>query len=299
MIVARTFAAIALALVLAFHGGSVPTAAAGERIERQIEVDGWTRSYTLFLPDEPSSRNRWPLIVAFHPAFAQGIFMERVAALHAGPGGGNFAVAYPDGIRRAWNAGDCCGMPYRRGIDDVAFYRAVVADVGQLLPLEPDVYLTGFSNGARMVFHIMCVAPQNVAAAATVGATRDMETCASSRIPLLHIHGADDKGSPALGGRVPGRLGDQVGYISPAPEVAEDVARRNGCSAAAGSIAKARTLGTTCTTYCAGRAGEVLLCIIPDTGHVWPGAAAGPAFLGRSRPDLAATEEILRFFNRH
>lgn len=292
--IAGLLAALGLALAPA-------VAAASQVIERKLSVDGRERTYTLVVPDDAGGRSAWPVIVAFHPAAARGDWMFERTRLHAAPGGANFVVAYPDGFYPTWNAGDCCGRANRAEIDDVAFFRAMLRDIASLVPIRDKAYLAGFSNGARMVYHLMCTTPDLVAAGVAVGATRDMTSCKSSRIPLLHIHGLEDKGSPVEGGRIGGMFGDDIGYMEPARTVAETVARRNGCNPDRTSEVDARSaLGTTCTVWnaCPGDA-DVMLCLVPEMGHAWPGAPAGLRRFGPFRPDLAGSAFAVSFFARH
>jgi len=288
-------AAPALVLALVAHAAS-----AAEEVRRTLRVDGVERSYILFLPDDPDARGAWPVIVGFHPAIAQGRYMRERARLQAAPGAENYVLAFPDGRFRTWNAGDCCGRAYRSGVDDMAFLRAIIADIGSIVGTEDEVYLTGFSNGARMVYHIMCVAPDMVAAAVTIGATRNMDDCAPSRIPLMHIHGAEDEGSPVEGGQLDGLIGKRIGYMEPARSVAAVVAQRNGCGGSTRAEAKQDTLGTTCEAWtgCPGSA-EVVLCIVPDMGHTWPGEPESLRMFAPYRPDLDASRAVIRFFDRH
>lgn len=295
----RTFLKTCLAVLLIC--GLLPAASqASQVVKRSIQVGGLERSYILVLPDNPSAKSRWPVIVGYHPAAAKGNWMLERAALHRAPGGNEYVVAYPDGYYPTFNAGDCCGRAFRNKVDDTAFFRAMLADISNIVPTEPGAFVTGFSNGARMSYHLMCVLPDLVRAAAPVGATRNVDNCKSSRIPLLHIHGEDDKGSPLNGGQVAGRIGEQIGYMESAADVFNAVARRNGCSRTATQINMQRELGTTCTAYksCGGGA-ETTLCVVPNLGHAWPGAPRGLPKFGPFRPELAASTAIVRFFNQH
>jgi len=47
-----------------------------------------------------------------------------------------------------WNAGQCCGLPVTRHIDDVGFLLKVISDVAARTPVDlRRVYVTGISNG--------------------------------------------------------------------------------------------------------------------------------------------------------
>ena len=88
----------------------------------------------------------------------------------------------PDGIR-TWNAGgvhngyNCVsGNAWNNGVDDIAYVRALAADIGARLDVEPKrVFATGFSNGAALTQGLACqtadvfaaIAPVSVASRAT------------------------------------------------------------------------------------------------------------------------------------
>jgi hypothetical protein len=67
---------------------------------------------------------------------------------------GQFVVAYPDGLGRAWNTGGgCCGTPGRTNADDIGFITAMVSAIERQLPVDANrVYATGISNGGIMAY---------------------------------------------------------------------------------------------------------------------------------------------------
>lgn len=63
-------------------------------------------------------------------------------------------VVYPAGYDRSWDAGYCCGPAQRLGVDDLAFFEAMIHAVFNSEPgtSARQMYLAGFSNGGRMAF---------------------------------------------------------------------------------------------------------------------------------------------------
>ncbi len=288
-----------LALLIGFGLLSFPQpAVAAERLERQVEVDGEQRTFTVYLPENVTSGRNWRVMIVFHPFMGTGEFMEEVAQFQSTPGGENFIIVYPDGFRRTWNAGGCCGAAERRDIDDIAFFEAILKDVGTLASIRPKVYLTGFSNGALLVYQLMCMVPDQIAAAAPFASYLPPDRfadCDFGIIPLLHIHGAEDPVAPVDGG-----MTNVFGLLPPARQTVEMVARRNGCDMDSPEELAFPDLGTTCLHYAgACRGAEVNLCIIPDLGHVWPGMEGRGGRFGPDRPDVRGSEAIIRFFLRH
>lgn len=292
-------------LILAFLVGvgivAVPEpATAAERIERTLRIDGIRRSYTVYLPRNAASKRDLRVMFVFHPAIGTGKFMEDATRLHQLPGSDEFVVVYPDGFMRTWNAGSCCGMAEKRNIDDVGFFKAMMRDVGTLASIRPKAYLTGFSNGALLVYHLMCKAGDQVAAAAPFAAylpPDQLRNCRGGPVPLMHLHGDADPGAPVEGGQT-----NYLGLLPPARQTVEAVARMNGADLGNPGYVEMPALDTTCLRY-TGRtdAAEASLCVIPGLGHVWPGMeprSEGGKF-GPARPDLQGSEAVLRFFLRH
>ncbi|KCV81449.1 putative hydrolase [Actibacterium atlanticum] len=268
-------------------------------MERKISVGGTKRSYVLYLPDNLSARSSWPVIIAYHPALGTGQGMADITKLHQ-TAGDKFIVAYPDGFRRTFNAGDCCGVAEKRNIDDVGFFKAMMADIGSMAPVQSKAYLTGYSNGARMVYHLVCNVPEMVAAAAPFAATRNMDNCKSSRVPVLHIHGDADEGSPVDGGYAQsGLMKNSLGYMEPAQSVVSRIASRNGCASGGATISESGLGNSICKRYSTCSGGETILCVVPGLGHVWPGAPAGSKRFGPARPDLNGSRAVVNFFLRH
>ncbi|WP_093966575.1 alpha/beta hydrolase family esterase [Actibacterium lipolyticum] len=296
-------ALIAGAMAAVFALAPAPSSAQ-QRIERELRVDGRSRSYIAILPENVSSGKALRVMMAFHPALGTADFMEKTTRLHKAKGANNFITVYPDGFRRTWNAGDCCGLAEKRNIDDIGFFKAIMADLSTIAPIQKKAYITGYSNGAVMVYQLVCKVPGLVAAAAPFAATHPMKNCASGAVPLMHMHGASDQGSPVEGGYAKSAaMKKSLGYMTPAAEVVAIVAKRNGCTNSTTKKSEG-SLGTTCTFYnqCNGNA-NAILCVIPKLGHTWPGAeeakgAMGDKF-GPARPDLNGSRAVVNFFLNH
>lgn len=125
-----------------------------------------------------------------------------------------FIVAYLDGTRvgrvlpptmLGWNAGGgCCGVPAAKGVDDVGYIRAAVADLVRRYGIDPArVFVMGHSNGAMMAQRLMCETDIFAAAVALSGPLNlPVQTCPAARgRRILAIHGADDRNVPVAGGR--------------------------------------------------------------------------------------------------
>lgn len=246
-----------------------------------IEVDGSERSYDLFVPSGYDTRAEGPLVLNFHGLFGspsqQAVFSEfNDAAEDHG-----MLVAYPEGIGQSFNAGVCCGEASSSGVDDVAFARAIVADVSGKMCVDPSrVYATGMSNGGHMAHRLACEAADLFAATASVtGVLSLVAPCTPSRpISMVQFHGTSD---------------NIVGY-APVPAMMEAWAARNGCSAVSETTFDEGDMH--CETWPGCDAGvEVSFCTIDGGGHCWPGN--GDCLFGHSSTELHASEVIATLFD--
>lgn len=276
--------------------GRMTSAQAADSDSQSIEIEfqGMTRSYRLYVPAGKASAPR-PLIVALHGGWGTGKSMEDLTNLDSTAGGAGYAVAYPDGVSRAWNAGSCCGKPMKEGVDDVGFLRAVVADVARRTPIDTKrVYGTGFSNGAMMVHRVACDAPDLFAAIAPASGGLMVQDCKSKRpTPALLIQGRADPRIPWDGGIFEGN------FRPAARDVLASLAGRAQCSKEEAVVERKGVVQCVTRKGCAAGA-EVTLCGLDGVGHQWAGAKELlPRLLGKGTTQYNASAEMVRFFSRH
>ena len=115
-----------------------------------------------FLSAPPTNRPT-ALVLVLH-GLANGTFtIARQTGFTAYGQAHHLAIAYPVGVRHAWNAGSCCGGAHQ---DDTAYLVAVVRDVQRHLHVDAArVYVVGFSNGGMMALTVLCQRPDVFAAA--------------------------------------------------------------------------------------------------------------------------------------
>lgn len=300
----QTMRALAFLSALAIIGFG-DSAQAFERQNVELSLGRQTRTFTVFWPDNLSRRTSWPVLIAFHPGLADGAYMERTSRFHSRTE--DYIVVYPDGFRRSWNAGDCCGRAVRRNIDDLAFFDAMMSALDQIIKgeagaahsTESRAYLTGFSNGAIMAYHIACNRPNRVAAIAPVASSYSaLASCDSRGTPVLHIHGLLDRSAPYDGGSSEVQTFDQR-YQTPARDTVAAFAGQNNCNLTTDTVTISK-LRTNCNEYrgCGGL--ETVICLIEGQGHTWPGTEASTMFGGKFGPgrlDIDGSGAVLDFFN--
>lgn len=275
---------------------------------QELQVQG--RKVLVHLPVGYDGSRPAPLVLAFHGGGGWAEFMAddekyglQKKAVEAG-----FVVAFPNGYSKlpsakfaTWNAGGCCGDARDRGVDDVAFARAVVAAIKGRYSIDASrVFATGMSNGGMMSHRLACEAADVFRAVASVAGTDATTSCTPSRpISVLHIHAKDDDHILFNGGAGPGAFRDESTVMSflSVPETISRWVQRDHCAAPA-----QRTLdkaGAYCESHsgCAGGV-SVQLCVTDTGGHSWPGAASVRRGKEAASQALDANDVIWRFFEQ-
>lgn len=263
--------------------------------EGRLRVGGIERSYRLFVPSTISSARPAALVVALHGGYGTGETMAEQSGFDALAEREGFLVVYPDGLKRAWNAGGCCGPPMERNIDDVAFIRAVIADLRARQVIDAArIYGTGFSNGAMLLHRIACEAPGTFAAIAPVSGGLMLPACAATQgTSALMIQGRLDERIPWDGGVF------NDSYRPSIRELVTGLAQRGHCGAEEQSTERGE--GYECYTRVGCSAGqEVSWCSLARVGHQWAGGKTFmPRVLGPNDGSFPTSEKIWGFFQRH
>ena len=244
--------------------------------DRTLLVNGMTRSYVLHVPAAYDSTKPTPLVVDFHGVGGTGKSERIDSPYPAALDPEGVVMAFPDGLKgpagTAWNVGPCCVAD----VDDVAFARAVVAQVQGLACVDAKrVYAVGVLTGGGMAHYVACRAGDLFAAVAPAAfdlLAENVADCSPPRpVTIISFRGAADSRVPYEGGRsslVPGLpltfLGAQATY--------DKWAEIDGCVGTASPVD-----GNGCSAYsgCNGGA-EVMLCTQPggdepgDPSISWP-----------------------------
>ncbi len=261
---------------------AAPALAAGTSTH-SIDFDGRNRDFRVHRPATVTSSA--PLVVVLHCGFGSARQAELSYGWNQQAAAGRFIVAYPDAIRRSWNAGTCCGAASSTNLDDAGFVEAVVHRIAALTPIDSRrVYVTGMSNGAMLALRIAC-RTDTFAAIAPVAGTLVTSCPAPRPASLLQIHGTADPRVPYGGGP-----GQAIGLDGNARVDGPAIPAVNATFRAANSCAPPRqtVIGpiTTSSAQCAGGR-EVRLVSIAGGGHTWPTSPYN------------ATAQIWRFFAAH
>jgi len=109
---------------------------------RSLEVDKRTRTYLVHVPPKYDPKKPTPVVLAFHGGGSNAEQMVRFCGLNETADKHGFIVVYPSGTGRlknalTWNGGNCCDYAMQQKVDDVAFTRALLDDLGKVVTVDP------------------------------------------------------------------------------------------------------------------------------------------------------------------
>lgn len=260
----------------------------------QISVDGQDRTYRVFVPPTLDRRRPVPLVMVLHGGASNAEDTVKTTLFEREAAAGDFIVVYPEGTRREWNAGTCCGSAPRRDPDDVGFLTQVLARLQADYPVDRGrVFVTGVSNGAMMAYRFACERADRVTAMAAVAGAVVVDPCRPSRpVSVLEIHGTEDQLVPYLGGTPEAPEAQAAPPYASTSEIIRRWAEVDGCPPPSPSQPTvAGPVRTESWTGCRNGA-AVTLITVQGGGHVWFASGLGPA-----NGALDATGTIWRFFS--
>jgi polyhydroxybutyrate depolymerase len=294
-----------LALTAHFSATCPAHAATGGR--DTLVHDGITRSYVVRLPPRAAATDRrLPLVLVLHGGGGNAANAEQMTGFTVKAGQEGFIVVYPEGTSRfgdkllSWNAGHCCAYAMKNDVDDVGFIRALLEKLALSHPVDLErVYVTGMSNGAMMSHRLGIELSDRIAAIApVVGALFGDEPPPRQPVPALMINGMQDEHVPWRGGEPGGRSSRSWDGtpVKPSLHQAEFWSRSNGC--AAPLVRRETPAWIEWRDSCA-PSHDVVLYLMKDNGHAWPGGEKGSRRGDEPSTALNATDVIWEFFAVH
>ena len=236
--------------------------------ERDLVVDGVTRTYSLHVPQSYAGTSPVPLVLDFHPMTLGATWEKDNSGYGPLADQEGFVVVWPHGMNGTWDLGPCCTTS--SPADDFAFARAIVRQLSTQACIDPArVYAVGFSLGGSMAYYLGCQQAEVFAAVAVSSMDLFVDSqlsCEPSRpITEISFRGSADTVVPYAGGvSSPPGSPDLTTELLGAVGTFEKWATINQCQ---GDPSDADANG--CSTYSACQSGaEVTLCTVLDGAQV-------------------------------
>lgn len=272
--------------------------------KQQIVVNGLTREFLIYIPEQLSVAARVPVIISLHGTLGSAEQMMGFADFRPLADKDKFIIVCPEGITQTWNDGRAT-KANKEGIDDVGFINQLITHLIATYPIdERRFYLTGMSNGGFMASLLACKMPERIAGMTAVAATMDKVSGIKpvKPLPVMYIHGTKDRLVPYAGGATKAAGGNVYSH----EEVIKLWCDVNECDhfPVTMQIADNAGDGTSVTekefTNPTTRI-KVISYTIVNGGHTWPCGPqyAPPNFVGLVSHNLNACEVIWNFFKQY
>jgi polyhydroxybutyrate depolymerase len=243
----------------------------------QMEVDGLTREYLLYVPKSYDPEKPMPLVIAFPAGLQTPEAMAETSKWHVLGEQVGFITAYPAFVDLWWNDG-VVTKPDVLEVDDINFVKALIEDIAQKWCVDRDhIFASGGSNGGNMSARLACEMSDQIAAVGTVaGGAFPLKAGCKPQRPIPHIvfYGTADDTLPYEGGDSPTL--DEFGFadLPPVEDGMKAWAKLNECDLNPTENAITGEISVFRYTNCE-RNAEVRLFRIEGGGHDWPGSATG------------------------
>ncbi len=273
---------------------------------RTLMMGEQKRTYLVHVPKGYDPKKPAPIVLALHGAAMNGPMMVWFSGLNKKSDEAGFIVVYPSGTGTGpfltWNAGGFKGKWAEGKADDVAFIGKLLDDLGTVVKVdEKRVYACGMSNGGMMCYRLAAELSDRIAAIAPVAGTIAIDESKPKRpVPVIHFHGTKDTFVPfeMAKGKTPAFM-----KLKGVGESVQTWVKLNGCDEKPKNdvLTKAGDeMKVTRRTYGGGKDGsEVVLIVIEDGGHTWPGQQPPVGFIGKSVTTVSANDLMWEFFKKH
>ncbi|MDT0595238.1 alpha/beta hydrolase-fold protein [Glaciecola petra] len=160
------------------------------KITKQIEVNGITREYIIYVPENYTRNTSQPLLMSFHGLTGNMELNYGNTKFNEQAESNNFIAVHPNGLSNRWTL-------TADNNADVDFIQALLDEVEKDFNIDSNrIYSTGMSMGGFFSFHLACKLSDRIAAIASVTGSmyqHAINDCSPSKpMPILQIHGTED-----------------------------------------------------------------------------------------------------------
>lgn len=147
-----------------------------------MRVNNVSRNLLVHAPSGVAGR---PLLLSLHGLNQDAAYQRSTTAWEAVADTAKFVVVFPNAVNKSWDIS---------GTNDINFLTAIMDSVAKRYNTDKNrVYVSGFSMGGMMSYHVANRIADRVAAIAPVSGYLFANPVASSRpMPIIHIHGTTD-----------------------------------------------------------------------------------------------------------
>ena len=146
-----------------------------------ITVDGKSRSMLVYAPSG-IEKNR-PLIIQMHGMNQDAPYQKNAAKWESIADTARFVVVFPNGENKAWDIS---------GNKDLNFIKAIINEMYSKYGIDKNrVYVSGFSMGGMMSYHVANKMGDQIAAIAPVSGGGGVNS-PKRAMPIMHTHGTSD-----------------------------------------------------------------------------------------------------------
>ncbi len=165
------------------------------------------REYFIYTPKSYDSKKALPLVFAFHGYGGTAYMFMHNSGFNDLADKDGFIVVYPQGSllngKGHWNVG---GWTRNSTTDDVGFMKLLIDEIKKSYDIDASkIFAAGMSNGGYMSIQLACEMGDTFRAVASVTGSMTPEMhkkcTANNEIPVLQLHGTNDRVVPYEGGQ--------------------------------------------------------------------------------------------------
>ena len=283
-----------MTLMLLFYGGYDDTV---DLPVQTLTYDNVVREYYVSYPENSDSSA--PLIINMHGFGSYAIQQKNYSQMDSYAHSKGVAVVYPEAINNSWNVGTGRGLNRQ---DDVGFINVLIDSIATDYNIDLNrIYACGMSNGGYMSYELICSLSDKITAFGSVTGNfmlNDDQSCSVSReIPLIHIHGTDDRLVDYTDSRhYAMNTMDSVNYWAKHNQLSE-----LEIQAIDDVVPSDKTYVEKFTFYRNNSDTKVVHFKVYNGGHQWFGSPVGDWFwiklgLGNNNHEINASKELVDFF---
>ena len=289
-------------------------AQSGELIDHTFNHDELSREYSIYVPEDYTSEEEWPLILNFHGY--SGDVPDHIdrTQMHEFADDMGFLIAYPVGLSITRNpeilpafvpaTGAGWSVPgFSNERNELEYFESLLSDIESGFSINQQrIHTTGLSLGGYMAAYVATQMPDIIASFASVAGHFTNETTDliddSTKISGIMIHGTSDAITNYNG------LDNQYESV---PESAGLLSNLNQCSSESEETnlpdldSSDNTTVTLIEYLGCKNERQVKVYRVNNGGHRWPGSGRveSAQVLGNNSLDINSSKLILEFFNQH